>query len=111
MDRPPHPEPAALTRELTTALAILAGARRALVDHHLPELRHLIGALERIQATLGGIPAPERVGVRRQLLAVLDEAARLAESLGAEHARVQATLQRVGAKRQADRAYRRASRL
>jgi hypothetical protein len=42
---------------------------------------------------------------------VLDEAAGLARSLGAEHARTQVALRRAGADRHADRAYRRASRL
>lgn len=111
MDRPGTSDPAALTRELTAALGVLAGARRALVDHHLPELRQLIGALERIQAALGGLSAPERDGLQRQLLAVLDEAASLAAGLSAEHARMETALHGVGPKRRADRAYRRASRL
>lgn len=111
MDGPRTPDPAALTRELTAALGVLAGARRALVDHHLPELQQLIGALEHIQATLSGLSASDRAGLQRQLLAVLDEAASLAEGLSAEHARMQTALHRVGTKRRADRAYRRASRL
>jgi hypothetical protein len=105
------PDPAALARQLSAALGVLAGARRALADDHLPQLQHLIGALERVQAALDGLAAPARAGLQRQLLAVLDEAAGLARSLGAEQARTQAALRRVGAKRRADRAYRQASRL
>ena len=111
MDVPRSPDPAALARDLTAALGVLAGARRALADDHLPQLQHLIGTLERLAAALAGLSAPERAGLQRQLLAVLDEAAGLAGSLGAEHARTQAALRRVGAKRRADRAYRQANRL
>jgi hypothetical protein len=107
----PSPDPAVLARELSAALGVLAGARQALADHHLPRLQHLIGALERFQATLDRLAAEDRAGVRRQLLAVLDEAAGLAQSLGAEQARARAALRRVGVERRADRAYRRASRL
>jgi hypothetical protein len=105
------PDPAALVRQLSAALGVLAGARRALADDHLPQLQCMIGALERIQATLDGLAAPAGAGLQRQLLAVLDEAAGLARSLGAEQARTQSALRRVGAKRRADRAYRQASRL
>lgn len=111
MDEPRTPDPAALSRELTAALGVLAGARRSLVDHHLPELQQLIGALERIQGTLSSLSAAEREGVQRQVLAVLDEASSLAESLNAEQARMQTALHQVGTKRRADRAYRRAGRL
>ena len=111
MDIPHSPDPTAVARELSAALGVLASARGALADDHLPQLQHLIDALERIHATLGGLSAPERAGLQRQLLAVLDEAAGLVESLSAEHARTQAALRRVGAKRRADRAYRQTSRL
>jgi hypothetical protein len=111
MAMPRSPDPAALARELSAALGVLASARRALADDHLPQLQHLIGALERIQATLDGLAAPARAGLERQLLALLDEASGFAHSLGAEQARTQAALRRVGAKRRADRAYRQASRL
>ena len=104
-------DPAALSRELTAALGILAAARRALVSRHLPALEQLVGALERVEATLGSLPAAGHDGLRRQLLAVLDEASSLAAGLGAEQARTLLALRRVGAKRRADRAYRRASRL
>ena len=102
---------AALARELSAALGVLAGARRALADDHLPELQHLIDALERMQATLDSLSGPDRAGLQRQLLALLDEAAGLAQGLSAEHARTQSALRRVGAKRRADRAYRDAGRL
>ena len=108
---PRSPDPAALTRDLSAALGVLAGARRALADDHLPRLRHLIGALERLQTTFNSLSGPDHTGLQRQLLAVLDEAASLARSLGAEQARTQTALRRVGAERRADRAYRRASRL
>jgi uncharacterized membrane-anchored protein len=111
MDVPRNPDPAALDRELSAALGVLAGARRALANDHLPDLQQLIDALERIEATLASLSTPERAGLRRQLLAVLDEAAGLAQSLSAEHARTQAALRRAGAKRRADSAYRQASRL
>lgn len=111
MDIPHSPDPAALARELSAALGVLASARRALADDHLPQIQHLIDALARIHATLGGLSTAERAGLQRQLLAVLDEAARLVQSLSAEHARTQAALRRVGAKRRADRAYRQTSRL
>ena len=111
MDIPRSPDPEALARDLSAALGVLASARRALVDDHLPELQHLIDALERIQATLDGLSAPDRAGLQRQLLAVLDEASGLARSLGAEHARTQAALRRVGPERRADRAYHKAGRL
>jgi hypothetical protein len=61
--------------------------------------------------SLDGLSGPDRASLQRQLLGVLDEAAGLARSLGAEQARTQAALRRVGAERRADRAYRRASRL
>jgi hypothetical protein len=105
------PDPAALAQELSAALGVLASARRALADDHLPRLQHLIGALERFQATLDGLSAPDRAGLQRQLLAVLDEASGLAQSLGAEQARARAARGRAGVERRADRAYRRASRL
>ncbi len=105
------PDAAALARELSAALGVLAGARRTLADDHLPQLQHLIDALERIEATLAGLSGPDRAGLHRQLLALLDEAAGLAQSLSAEHTRTQTALRRVGAKRGADRAYRRAGRL
>ena len=111
MDVPHSPDPAALARELTAALGTLAGARRALADDHLPQLSRLIGTLERLEAALAGLPPPDRPGLRRQLLAALDEAALLAQSLGAEHARTRAALRGVGATRRAERAYRRAKRL
>jgi hypothetical protein len=108
---PPSPDPSALARELSAALGVLAGARRALADDHLPQLQQLIGALEHLQTRLDRLSGPDRTGLQRQLVAVLDEAAGLARSLGAEQARTQAALRRVGADRRADRAYRRASRL
>jgi hypothetical protein len=111
MDVARSPDAEALARELTAALGVLAGARRALADDQLPQLQHLIGTLERLEAALAGLSAPERAGLQRQLLAALDEAAGLAQSLGAAHARTQAALRRVGAKRRADRAYRQANRL
>jgi len=111
MAEPQSADPAALSRELSAALGVLADARRALADRHLPELRQLVGALERIQATLGGLSPAERVSLQRQLLGLLDEAAKLAEGLSAEQGRIRNTLRRGGAERRADRAYRRASRL
>jgi hypothetical protein len=108
---PRGPDPAALARDLSAALGVLAGARRALADDHLPRLQQLIGALEHLQMSLDGLSGPDRASLQRQLLAVLDEATGLACSLGAEQARTQAALRRVGAERRADRAYRRASRL
>jgi hypothetical protein len=111
MAMPRGPDPAALADDLSAALGVLAGARRALADDHLPRLQHLIGALERLQTRLDSLSAAERAGLQRQLLAVLDEAGGLARSLGAEQARTQAALRRVGAERRADRAYRRTSRL
>jgi hypothetical protein len=108
---PRSPDPAALAQDLSAALGLLAGARRALAEDHLPRLQHLIGALERLQTTLDSWSEADRAGLQRQLLAVLDEAAGLARSLGAEQARTQAALRRVGAERRADRAYRRTSRL
>jgi hypothetical protein len=111
MDVPHTPEHAALARELSAALGVLAGARRCLADDQLPRLQHLIGTLERMQSMLDSASAPGRAGLQRQLLALLDEAAGLAQSLGAEHARTQAALRRVGAERRADRAYRQAGRL
>jgi hypothetical protein len=111
MAMPRSPDPAALAEHLNAALGVLAGARRALADDHLPRLQHLIGALERLQMTLDSLSAADRAGLQRQLLAVLDEAAGLARSLGAEQAHTQAALRRVGAERRADRAYRRTSRL
>jgi hypothetical protein len=111
MAAPPDPDPAALARDLSAALGVLAGARRALADDHLPQLEHLIGTLERLQTTLDRLGGPDRADLQWQLLALLDEAAGLARSLGAEQARTQAALRRVGAERRADRAYRWASRL
>jgi hypothetical protein len=78
----PSPDPATLARQLSAALGFLAGARRALADDHLPHLEQLIGALERLQARLDSEPAPDSAGLQGQLLAVLDEAAGLARSLG-----------------------------
>jgi hypothetical protein len=111
MDTPHSPDPTALARELSAALGVLARARRALADDHLPQLQQLLDALEPIHAKLSGLSAPEREGLQRQLLAVLDEAAGLVQRLSADHARTQAALRRVGAKRRADRAYRQTSRL
>jgi hypothetical protein len=108
---PRSPDPSALARELSAALGVLAAARRALADDHLPQLQQLIGTLEALQTRLDSLSTPDRTGLQRQLLAVLDEAAGLARSLGAEQARTQAALRRAGADRRADRAYRRASRL
>jgi hypothetical protein len=108
---PGRPDRSALERELSAALGVLAGARRALAEDHLSQLQQLIGVLEGLQARLDGRSGPDCTGLQRQLLAVLDEAAGLARSLGAEQARTQAALRRVGADRRADRAYRRASRL
>lgn len=109
MDIPHSPDPEAVARELSAVLGVIARARRTLADDHLPQLQHLIDALERIHATLGGLSGPERAGLQRQLLAALDEAGGLVQSLEAEHARTQAALRRIGAKRRADRAYRRTS--
>lgn len=111
MGAPRSPDPAALAQELSAALGVLAGARRALADDHLPELQHLIDALEGLRVRLASLSAPDRAGLQPQLLAVLDEAAGLAHSLSAEHARTLTALRRVGAKRRAERAYRQASRL
>lgn len=97
MPTPDSRDPEAVARELSAALGMLAAARRALADDHLPRLQQLIAALERMHATLGGISAAERAGLQRQLLAVLDEAAVLVQRLDAEHARTQAALHRVGA--------------
>jgi hypothetical protein len=46
MGVPRYPDPAALAQELSAALGVLAGARRTLADDQLPELQHLINALE-----------------------------------------------------------------
>ncbi len=108
---PRSPDAAAPERDLSAVLGVLAAARRALADDHLPRLQQLIGALERLQMSLDGLLGPERAGLQRQLLAVLDEAAGLARGLEAEQARTQAGLRRLGAERRADRAYRWASRL
>ena len=105
------PDAAGLAPELSAALGVLASARRALPDDRLPQLQHLIDTLERIQAALAGLAAADRAGLRRQLLAMLDEATGLAQAPDAEHARTQAVLRRVGAKRRAERAYRQAGRL
>jgi hypothetical protein len=111
MPMPRSPDPSALARELSAALGVLAAARRALTDDHLPQVQQLIGALEGLQTRLDGLSPPDGTGLQGQLLAVLDEAAGLARSLEAEQARTQAALRRAGADRHADRAYRRASRL
>ena len=108
---PRNPDPTVLAQDLSAALGVLTSARRALADDHLPQLQLLIGALERLRTTLDRLSEPDRAGVQRQLLALLDEAAGLACGLGAEQARTQAALRRVGAERRADRAYHRASRL
>jgi hypothetical protein len=111
MDVRGTPEPSALARELSAALGVLASARRALADQQLPQLHNLIGTLERFQATLDELSAAEVPGLQRRLLALLDEAAHLGQSLRAEHARTQAGLRGIGDKCRADRAYRRAGRL
>lgn len=100
-----------LEHELAGALAVLAGARRALATDQLPQLERLIAMLEPLHAALAALPPSAPGHPPRELLAVLDEASTLTEGLSAAHAQLKARLREAGTQRRAGAAYRRAGKL
>jgi hypothetical protein len=100
--------PADATR---AALDLLARTRRALAGDDLPELECLLPQIEALRVLLTEAPPADRAQRRGELLALLDEAGRLAAQLGAEHDRLAAQLRESGSRRRAGAAYRRAGRL
>jgi hypothetical protein len=101
---------AALEARLAAAGELLARARRALAAGELPELERLFAVLEGLPGELGRIPKGDD-HLRGRLLALLDDAGGLTETLRQEHARLAAQLRVAGVYRRAGAAYWRASKL
>ncbi len=104
----PHAGPA---DDMAAALDLLARARQALAADALPELARLLPLLEALRARLADLSPADPAQRRRALLALLDEAGRLAARLRAEHDGLAAQLRESGSRRLAGAAYRRAGRL
>jgi hypothetical protein len=102
---------APLEAETTALLELLGRARRALAREDEAELARLLPLLAGLDGVPGAAPDRDRPGARRALLALLDEAGRLAAEIRQEQARLAAQLRATGAHRRAGVAYRRASKL
>jgi hypothetical protein len=109
------PEGTGAARELEqgmiAALDLLARARKALAQDELPELGRLTALLESLRGHLQGMPSAAERRLRQSLLALLDEAGVLAQTLREEQARLAGQLRDGGVHRRAGAAYRRAGRL
>jgi hypothetical protein len=105
--RPEVREPAA---RLAAARDLLERCRRALAQGELPDLDRLAALLEGLGGELGRLSRADD-GLRGPLLALLDEAGRLTETLRTEQARLADQLRAAGAYRRAGVAYRRAGKL
>jgi hypothetical protein len=97
-----------LERVTTAALELLGRARRALGRGELAELGRLIALLESLRGVLGRVSPIADRRLRASLLALLDEAGLLTETLRAEQACLARQLRAGGVHRRAGAAYRRA---
>jgi hypothetical protein len=100
-----------LDRGTAAALDLLGRARRALAQGELPELGRLTALLESLRGQLDELPSAADRRLRQSLLALLDEAGVLAQSLREEQARLARQLRDGGVHRRAGAAYRRAGSL
>jgi hypothetical protein len=99
-----------LETRLAAARDLLERARRALAAGELPALDRLAALLEALPSELGRLSRADD-HLRGRLLALLDEANSLTETLRTEQARLAARLRTAGAYRRVGAAYRRASKL
>ena len=111
MSRAAARPPAGPADERAAALELLARIRRALAEPDLTELVRLLPPLEALRGRLEVAPQSDPEQRRRERLALLDEARRLADLLRIERRRLAAQLRESGSHRRAGAAYRRAGRL
>jgi hypothetical protein len=95
---------------LEAAIELLERARRAVAQGELPELERLAPLLDGLTRRLGAWSGGNDRR-RRRVLALLDEAGALPETLRAEQAQLAVQLRAAGVHRRAGAAYRRASKL